>query len=382
MAAQSEDASILVQGAPHYGSTPVTGGDVEAPPRTPRPRRLSRDLTRYDNIEDPDLHEYEEVEQTAYTGAMAVIIKDAQRLYRKAGSKHSTERMSRILFALSILMGLVFIQCYLLVTIKTFVTSPAVRSIRQAYGAYEETMYHGHVKDSGFGFPLGIGGPKGPYFDPTQFSKISNDMKGSICLIPFSQPAYLTIILFIWSLSIIGELKACANLCYWLKEIDTHEDMEEAMQNNHKDDIDVVVGLPISFKCGLFFVVILPRLLTSLLIFWLGCRWLAATLDFTEVLINAVALEFVINLNSVLYEQLVTDRSKRELGRLRFHMKATKGKPIDILSAVGALSWAIFAAVWIYFYICHLQLVLPGYQWDVRGPCAPWVAERFNFWRI
>jgi len=377
MAAQREDASIPVQGAPHYGATPVTGSASLA------------SLRAISDIEDPDHHEYEQVEETAYTGAMAVIIKDVQRLYRREGTKHSAERMSRILFALGIMTGLVLIQCYLLVTIKTFVASPAVRSIRQVYGAYEETMYHGHVQDSGFGFPLGIGGPKGPYFDPAQFSKISNDDKGSICLIPFSQPAYLSIILFIWSLSIIGELRACATLCYWLKSIETHEDMEEAMQDGHDeyheeyhDGLHVVVGLPMSLKCGLFFVVILPRLLTSLLIFWLGCRWLAATLDFTEVLINAVALEFVINLNSVLYTQFVTDRSKRELSKLRFSTKEDSGKPIDVLAVVGGLSWGIGAAVWIYLYICHLQLVLPGYQWDVRGPCAPWVAERFNFWRI
>merc|ERR1740121_3423703 len=141
------------------------------------------------------------------------------------------ERISRIVMAILLCIFLIFIQFYVLATIKTFVTSPAVREIRKVYNTYEETMYHGHVRDSGYGFVLGIGGKDGPYFDPSQFSKLDDDLKGSLCLIPFSQPAYLSLILFIWSLSVIGELKACAQLTRWLRLIETHDEIEEALQD-------------------------------------------------------------------------------------------------------------------------------------------------------
>lgn len=334
------------------------------------------------------MHEFEEIEETAYTGAMATIIKDVQHLLKREGSKYPCQRISRILFAIAILVILISIQFYVLATIKTFVTSPAVRSIRQIYDKYERTMYHGHVKDSGWGFALGNGGKDGPFFDPTQFDKFDNNFKGSLCLIPFSQPAYLSLILFIWSLSVIGELKACFLLFRWLYVIPTTDELEGSMEKHDtgpNDEIEVIAGLPGWFKCGLCSMVIMPRFLASIILFWLGCRWLSATLDFTEVLINAIALEFVISLNSVLYDQLVSDRSKRDLGKLRLHVRKdtdTYGKGPTIANFIGTFGWALLSAVWIYLYLSHLQLVLPGYQWDVRGPCQPWVSKRFNFWRI
>jgi len=349
---------------------------------------LGRISTRLKDEEDPDLHEFEEIEETAYTGAMATIIKDMQHLLKQGGSKHPFPRVARILFSILVLVILITIQFYVLITIKTFVTSPAVRSIRQVYDTYERTMYHGHVKDTGWGFALGIGGKEGPFFDPTQFSKLDNDLKGSLCLIPFSQPAYLSLILFIWSLAVIGELKACWTLCRWLQVIPTDDDISKSMQKHDAggdEEFHVIVGLPIWFKSGLLFAVIVPRFLASMILFWLGCRWLSATLDFTEVLINAIALEFVISLNSVIYHQLVSDRSKRDLGKLRLHVKRdgnTYGKGPTIENFIGTFGWALFAVLWIYLYLSHFQMVLPGYQWDVRGPCSPWVAKRFNFWRI
>jgi len=373
MAASSDDARLAAVAHTQYGATQAGSAPTQAGTRT----------TNYHRIEDPDLHEYEEVEETAYTGAMAAIIKDTQRLMRPNGTKHVSERISRISFAVFLLISLLGMQLYLLVNIKTFLTSPAVRSIRGTYSKYQEIMYHGHVRDSGYGFVLGLGGPDGPYFDPSQFSKIS--FKGDLCIIPFSQPAYLAIILFVWSLSVIGELKSCLTLFRWIKNVETHEIFDDNTIDHRQADgqeIHVIVGLPMYMKALLGILVVLPRFVCTLLVFWLGCRWLAATLDFSEVLINAIALEFVITLNGLLYEQLMSDRSKRELQTLRFHVKYEKGSAPTLGHLVGAIGWAIGAGVWIYMYMYHLQMVLPGYQWDVRGPCKHWVAERFNFWRI
>lgn len=333
----------------------------------------------FSQIEDPDMHEYEEIEPTAYSGAMATIIKDLQRIF--IGSKHPMERILRICFAVFVCIGLISIQLYVLATIKTFVTSPAVRGIRQVYGEYEEIMYHGHVKESEYGFSIGIGGPGGQYFDPTQFSKVSDSLKGNVCIIPFSQPAYLSMILFIWALSVIGELKVCLLVITWLHSIENQPVLGEK-SIVQQGDVQVIVGMPVWLKAAMFLFVILPRMLCTLILFWLGCRWLAATLDFTEVLINSIALSFVIHLNELLYDQLVSDRSKRELADLRLDMKTQKGAAPSVPQFVGSMGWAFVAVAWIYVYLVHLQHVIPGYQWDVRGPCAPWVAERFNFWRL
>jgi len=381
----ADQAPLRAPGVP----PPRTYGAAGPPPAETYPRRAQdradiesagSGASNESSDEDPDDHKYQEIEETTHSGTMATVIKDLYMIYKTPPSKHVSDRVTRILFSLFISLLLVAIQLYVLFTVKTFVTSPAVRSIRQVYDEYQKTMYHGHVQDSGFGFALGIGGPKGKYFDPSQFDTLSGDMKGSVCLIPFSQPGYLTVILLVWMLSVIGELRTCVTLGQWLWDIRRVDGLEDMVES--KDGEQVVTGLPVSMKTGITFIVLIPRSLTALLLAWLGCRWLAATLDFTEVLINCIALEFVIKLNNLIYTQLVSDRSKRDNRNLKMDMEHHTGSPPSALSFVGTAAWAFGAGVWIYLYINHLQLVLPGYQWDVRGPCTPWVAERFNFWRI
>jgi len=395
---------IAAQSGPHYGATAPAA--VQRSPRkaatvtprsgtlhdgdgTPSPRydvESIRSSGGYSSCEDPDTHEFQEIEESTYYGTMATMIKDLYFIYRKPPSKHKCERFSRIAFALLISLLLISCQLYVLVTIKTFVTSPAVRGIRNVYDEYQKTMYHGRVRDSGYGFSLGIGGPTGPNFDPAQFSKLSNDMKGSVCLIPFSQPGYLSIILLVWCLSVIGELRSCLFLAEWLYSIPRVNALGDMIITHDRGEDLVIVGLPVSMKSAISVVVLLPRTLTAFLLLWLGCRWLTATLDFTEVLINAIALEFVIKLNEVIYTQLISDRSKRDNRNLKMDMPHIHGsdhaKKPHWFSFIGTMAWAVGAVVWIYVYIVHLQMVLPGYQWDVRGPCTPWVQERFNFWRI
>jgi len=384
---------VAAQGAPHYGATasPPSPPTTTVTPRGARgsPRPISpRDIESTHSMsscEDPDTHEFQEIEESTYYGTMATMIKDLYFIFRTPPSKHKFERFTRIAFALCISLLLISCQLYVCVTIKTFVTSPAVRGIRNTYDEYQKIMYHGHVADSGYGFSLGIGGPTGKNFDPSQFSKVPDDLKGSVCIIPFSQPGYLSIILLVWCLSVIGELRSCWFLAEWLwfiKRVDSLGEMIDPV----RAEVLVIVGLPASMKTMISATVLAPRLLTALILLWLGCRWLTATLDFTEVLINAIALEFVINLNSVIYTQLISDRSKRDNRNLKMDMphihSAEEAKRPQWWTFVGSVTWVIGAVVWIYLYIVHLQMVIPGYQWDVRGPCSPWVKERFNFWRI
>merc|ERR1719215_1203254 len=280
-----------------------------------------------------------------------------------------------------IAFGVSAIQVYVLLAIKTYVTSPHVWQIRQTYDEYERVMYHGHVEDTGYNFSIGIGGVDGKYFDPKQFDKLADSTKKLVCLVPFSQLSYLSIILFIWSLSVVGEIRAFANMAEWLYRVDT-VDLEDALaQEVEAPEATVVVrGVPKWLKCFVFCFALLPRLLIAIILLWLGSRWLCSTLDFTELLVSSIALEFVIHLNTLLYIHLMTDRSKRDVEHMRLDMQFAHGTPPTANQILlPACAWVTFCLVWIYLYLRHFQMVLPHYNWDVRGPCAPWVAERYSF---
>lgn len=325
----------------------------------------------------------EDLEESAYTATMMVLVRDSQKI--AAGSKHKQVRTLRMLCALLLLWILISIQIFLLIEIKIFVTSPSVGAIREAYNHYEHVMYNDHVRDTGWGFHVGVGGPDGPHYHVENFNKLTPGQQDTICQIPFSQWDYLACILLIWSLTIVGELKICTSQLYWLwviPNVDLSHSMkrEEIADYDGKDDI--ILGLPRSMKALIASLLILPRIFIAVILCWLGCRWLAATLDFQEVLINAVALEFIIALNYVIYEKLTSDRSKRELSNTKLDVRHEGGQEPTAASYVGSLAWGALGAFWVWYYIFRFQMVLPGYQWDVKIACKAANAEKYSFWKI
>jgi len=321
-------------------------------------------------------------DQDSYGATVLLTIKDAQRLHR--GSSANTNRIARIVFAHLILWALIGIQFYLLVQIKMMVCSPSVRAIRDLYDEYQKVMYDGHVRDSGYGFALGIGGPHGPYFRPENFEQLSGGFKGSLCQIPFSQREFLFILLLIWTLTVIGEIQCSVDHGVWLYQLPNKAIKRSVKKVPDSEEELEVVGLPTGMKIFLA-VMIIPRMLIAMVLLWFGCRWLASTTDFSNLLANSVALEFVVTLNTMLYEKLMTSKNKREIENLKMRVAHAKGEGIQgpsALNYIGTLGWGCLAMVFVYMYIFRWQMVLPGYQWDVKGPCTEWAGKRYQFWRI
>jgi len=335
--------------------------------------RNSRKLSEENDLLNDDF------EETSYSATLAITVMDLNKMSQGSYSVSVGTRITRIMLSLLMLWILISIQVFLLVNIKTFVTSPAVRKIRQNYNKFQHLMYQGHVVDSGYGFALGEGGPNGPYYKREMFEYLSKEDKKTICQIPFSQWKYLGIVLTIWSLTIIGEIKSAVNQMFWVFSV-PNLPLDRAIVEG--DSESTIIGMPAYIKAVIIIFLVVPRLLIASVLCWLGCRWLSSTLNFAEVLINGVALEFIITLNELLYDKLISARNKRELQSLKMELPAgTFDKP-SAFSYLSTFGWGIFGVTWVYLYLTKLQMVLPGYQWDVRPVCQAWIEERYDFWRI
>jgi len=318
-----------------------------------------------------------EFEPTSYDATLVITIKDCHSIKAQQHLGFGLH-VARMMAALLLLWSLITIQVYLLGQIKIFVASPAVRSIRKVYDQFERHMYNGQVKESDYGFALGIGGPHGIFFDPMAFQSFPD--KGTICQIPFSQYNYIAIILFIWSLTVVGELKSAVNQAWWVANLEKCP-LEQALMPAGEDG-QMVWGLPTCMKIFIIVVLVLPRILIASILCWLGCRWLSATLDFQEVLINGVALEFVIRLNELLFESLMSSVNKREIAEIKMSLPPGVFDKPNVWSFFGTFMWGVVAFAWVTLYLNKIQMVLPGYQWDIREVCNPWISERYSFWRL
>jgi len=140
----------------------------------------------------------------------------------------------------------------------------------------------------------------------------------------------------------------------------------------------------------------------------LGARWLAATTSFQDLLLNAVALAFITELDELLYHALVpediqvlvrsyklslvvgpeavdgeatddgveteaddfwrSDGSVDGLGTDDERITRRRDRRLKYRVAGMVLTMLVIIGLPV-IYIYHLQQVLPGYRWDVHAPC-------------
>merc|ERR1719474_140670 len=124
-------------------------------------------------------------------------------------------------------------------------------------------------------------------------------------------------------------------------------------------------------KATLTVLVIIPRFAITMYLLWVGCRWLLATNNFADLILNAVALEFVLCLKDVMYLAIVSRRNM-----LIKPANATEPESMAVL--IGTVAWAFIAAAWVLGFMGWpgrngFQHVLVDFQWDVHEVCSAWI---------
>mmetsp|Transcript_72347 Transcript_72347/g.200665 ORF Transcript_72347/g.200665 Transcript_72347/m.200665 type:complete len:473 (-) Transcript_72347:92-1510(-) len=320
------------------------------------------------------------MDEDVYGMAIASLVRDNWMLSNKKGSFRL--RSIRISLSLSLVAMSFVIQLYVMWEIKKFCSAKWVHDIREDYNEYELHMYgseadHTWITANGKhrGFPR--------FFQPSNFLTLDSDLKERVCNIPFSQPSFFLAVLYIWTLTCVSEIRKCASLFISLVvKMATLPDMTSAMSEAKDDFPDrehelVIDGLTRCIKAIITGCVLVPRLVITFTLLWLGSRFLAATNDFSELVLNAVALEFLLAIKDLLYMTVVPERNKRETASVEIHPSA-KSEPATNWSYLGTFSWGFLSMVWVCYYMYLFQSVLPGYNWDVNTLCTPWLAERYK----
>merc|ERR1719316_1633629 len=92
-------------------------------------------------------------------------------------------------------------------------------------------------------------------------------------------------------------------------------------------DIDENRGYPRIVKLTkgidwlLFLVILVLKALISLSLLVIGCVWLMATDSFADLILNAVALEFVVNIDNLLFEAAMPVTVVEKVQEIKFFIK-------------------------------------------------------------
>jgi len=334
------------------------------------------------------------MEEDIYGFAATSLIRDTRMMKKGDGSFNL--RLSRLVMAQLLVFLNVFLQFMLLLNAKIYVTTHHVEEIRNVYDQFEFHMYGSDESHTYLTVNGKHRGTDDKYFKPELFESLPDEVKSQVCRISISHPKFFMIVILIWTLTCLGDMKANIDMMWSLVystptipamdraiawegyiEKDATQERQELMarrlQEIHNNE-RLVIGLSWPVKAYLVVFISLPRLLISLCLLWLGSRWLLSTIGFDDIILNAVALEFVLLLKDLLYKTVVPLRNKMDVQYTLILPTDTQLEP-GFISFLGSFIWFAVAVCWTIFYCTRLQMVLPGYRWDVREVCQAYMKE-------
>lgn len=321
--------------------------------------------------------------------AVVALVRDSYFLDRHPGqgSCHRLSRVSTTLITLFVTMGF---QVFLLEEIKRFVSAKAVHDIRVAYEKYENATYlcpefpencyktftnhnRGKLEHK----------PNATVMNE-RLSRMPEEDQATACRIPLSQPFFFWAVLTLWTTTVLRELRRIYTGTMRIMTIATTDSMANALMyddgedghQGHKRTHKVhIVGLTITIK--LFFGLMqVCRFAIAVYLLWIGCRWLLGTTEFGDLILNAVALEFVLNLKEMFYLAFMPERNKIDLNDTSLPPYPRTIQP----SFQTFIQTGVYMAVpflWAALYMRYFQQVLPNYNWDVHDPCVHYIEKRY-----
>lgn len=309
--------------------------------------------------------------QDLYGMGIAAIIRDSQRFAQK--TEALALRVSRLSISLMVLIFCMTLQVFLLCEMKSLVTVASNKEAQETYDSYEQTMYANNTWKLSNGHHRGTEG----HFDIANFNHLSDDMKDAACQIPLSQPTFFIAILLTWTLVCFSEIRAAFDIFGSLViTTPTIASMKDCMTETAVEDDEafVVVGLTRPVKMAILVITVIPRLIVSIILLWLGCRWLTGTFSFSDVMQNGVALSFILLLKDSFYATVVPHHNKQETENTMI-MPLTELRAPSKSVFLGSFTWGLFAIGWVLLYITKLQQVLPEYQWDIHDACVEYLLD-------
>jgi hypothetical protein len=332
---------------------------------------ITRTLSQRQRAEQLATRSPEGLEEDIYGMGIAVIIRDSQRIALK--TPIAALRWSRLSVSVLVLLFTMTLQIFLMYEVRHLVTAVSTSEARQVYDQYETAMYGANgTKKIDNGYTRGI---DESHFKKGNFETLDDDLKDSACQMPLSQPVFFIGILLIWTLLCAAEMRSALGLgAALIWQTPTIDSMANATRETPEegDEAVLVEGLTATVKALLAICIIIPRLVVSCVLLWLGCRWLCGTMGFSDVLQNAVTLGFILLLKNIFYKTMAPHHNKLETRNTMILPHSNKADP-GALMFLGAFGWGILSIIWVIMYVEYVQQVLPEYNWDIHEACIDYL---------
>jgi len=309
---------------------------------------------------------------------IVVVVKDLAELI---SGNWKEVHFIRFTFSIIVLALNTTIQMMMLVWVNEFIVHPQVLDIQQHYKAYHEEAFTSVPVTDKF-----------QHFSEVGWNNfMADDEKASLCQAALSNTPFISTVIFLWALRILQEFRDTDYLrqrVHDLPDLSSSITFDEMVQENRKDETGEVshdiVALTGSVRAGLYVLIVIPKYIIACVLLWLGSRWLVSTESFSDLILNVMALEFIIGVDELFFLSLFPSRMAEHVAMVKFappwtnHVAQIHDEQHTISAFRASIGCLCLAVAWVVLYLRALQMVLPGYQYDLWEKCAEFESEDHN----
>ncbi|CAK8986817.1 Hypothetical protein SCF082_LOCUS710 [Durusdinium trenchii] len=338
-----------------------------------RPEEKEEEVPEVDNKVSVDLP------ADVYGLAISVATSDLPHLIHGG---RATFHVLRLIFGLGCLALNLWLQFMIVNKVTEFIVTRSVHKTQENY-----IEYHRQVFDS-----------KGNFLHDVWLDW--DGPKAELCSMALSKISFTSTIIFLWTIRMLSEVTTCLQLTLDIFKVPLHpghqshglesHDSEPMLKRhtvlnfnydrNEVESLDVV-HIEMPARICLALCVTLPKLAIGVILLWGGCRWFAATESWEDLILNALALEFVISIDELILDAFAPLRMKQTIEKTKLIHVFEDGKPKKteariVSTIIWKLSLLILCMVWAYVYLAYLQQVIPNFPHDINKPCSRWLEEQ------
>lgn len=259
------------------------------------------------------------------------------------------------------------LQLSILVWVNKYVVGGSVWTIQGNYAKFHQDVFdhQGQFKEQAW---VDWDGPR-------------DDLCGAV----LTKTVFLGAILFLWIGRMLGEFKSIVRLSQDLYAIPrapsgaahSHSILE---RNGHH----AIIALTGGMRTTLFCLVIFPKFVINIVLALIGLQWLTATENFADLILSALALEFVIGIDEQILEYFLPKRCTDNLQATKFALVAVIDNDQDAVKQRMVkdynrnIFYFLLAVAMTIVYVLYVQQVLPHYDGDIAQHCGLWYENRFR----
>lgn len=328
-----------------------------------------------------------ELPEDAYGAAMFALIYDSPHVFGTNNNESATEvevsakqlNRYRLAYVMAVLIINYIFQFMMLYWVSDFVVQPAVHKAQYIYATY-----HGRFFSMDGDFEHHVWDDADAEWDILY--------KKELCHMVFSKFYFLWVILMLWLIIMVIEFRSNAKLLLDVFKVPscpgTHPELMLRNIGGGLEDEDaklLVVGLTPGVRIFIVVVILIPKFIIGFWLTIMGMCWLTVTDSFSDLILNSLALEFVICIDDHLFEALLPESYRDDMKNVVLHIPE---KQLNEEEKVREdwLDWRSSSLYFIFFvgfsftYLKYLQIlplvgVLPFFRHDLADACEPFLAE-------